>query len=174
MVYSVPNTFVAGNVIVAADMNTNFTGLSSQLSRLTLMHSGSGTTTSSSEEEFDTHTFSTNDFATTDGIVVFIEATPASSATNIAKVRVADSAATAEATVLETITNGKKKLTTLYVSQNEITNTKAFLGKTDVEITEAALNDADWITTNFTISLRGSVSSGTMHFNWWVYKRDTE
>ncbi|MBI2136571.1 hypothetical protein HYU06_05875 [Candidatus Woesearchaeota archaeon] len=148
----------------------------------TLIHAGRGTTTSATEVELDTKTVAANDFAVGDKIIVEVHAydtnvDPGITAaylscrindgTNTFTLNSSGSSNTKKIWYLRySFTNPSNYATTLLIS-SLISYVNTSTGNEDIKTMIA-----NWITSAFTISLRGRTSTGsdTLYFNWKVYR----
>ena len=148
---------------------------------LILLHSGTGTTTATSETELDTHTFSTDDFTAEDECYVEIIFRDNSGVGDgVVKINCEDSDSNVSTSDLCTATGAGCAFS--HINQDEATNTslhaQTIKGATGdaltISINALALGDTAVITTAWTINLRGSVgTSGSLYWKWKVYKKDT-
>ena len=187
--YTITNTFTNGTTADADEVNTNFTETATAINDRAplkkLMHSGSGTTTAidvGNEEELDTHTFSVNDFATTDAIRVVIQIYDASTGgVGGLKIRLDDSGAPATTNNILDAQAFNTFIGHFIQKSNDNTDIMSNVcrisagGVVSNTAKEYGLTDANVIATAFTISLRGYVhTGGSLYWRWWVYKIDHE
>lgn len=147
-------------------------GGSSDIDKIT---GGNGSTTATSIQELDTYTFSASDLAATDVLIVHILGVKDSGANNGEfQLRIADGTNTTTTPVSTTASNVMAKL---MVWQNPSTSESSIAGFSgssggfnewiDVRNTQIA----NWITSAWTISLRGrAISSNTWTWNWGVFR----
>jgi len=158
--------------LTSADLNDTI-----ENPKIKLMHTSVGTTTSTLDTELDTHTFSANNFANGDIIYVEFAVLNAneSTATHEMIVRVYDGTNTADLTCTQS-GQGHHSYYTVRI-YNISTNTKLLAQGCNLEQgTAVSINAttmiASWIQSAFTISFRGKTSTGTLTYNWSVWKMD--
>jgi len=140
---------------------------------MVLMHAGSGSVVGGTEAEIDTFTMTAADFTANDALHVVILGDGTSGEARVL-LRVADGTGTADSTTsFDDITVPYN----LHIMQSPESND--FLKGGGYFVASTNINDgqilnegmaANWITTAFTVSIRGDGNSGTGHWRWWVYK----
>jgi len=155
-----------------------------QLGSMELMHYGTNSFTDEGEADLDTHTMSVNDFAAGDMLIVHVMMesvdTGVDTSVDIITADATFSTGNAYAGI------GDEGFRELRVCQGLASNSSLmshdkFFGTAAVietpsvyhfeKVDKTAVTTANWITTAFTVTLRGVLNAtGTGHFRWWVYR----
>lgn len=148
-----------------------------------LMHHGdvSKLVNGGTEAELDTHTFSANDFATTDECFIKIHVQETEASARTFKIRFTDGTTTVD-TSYSLGGTGQQEITGWFsiATITSVGNKNAHCGSlisdyydgtehaTMLPTSTTTMTEANWITTAWTISIR-STSAG-LYWKWWIYK----
>lgn len=187
--FSVTHDFSGGTTAVASQVNTNFDDVETEInnncrSRFVLLHSGTVTSTSTSEETMDTHDLGVNDLSADDELFIYVLVDDHSSGGTGTECSIDITDSTETKTIGAVGTKKVRSLSTISLFQLPEDNTDMHSHiirahtTGNVTTTNTGLgfnNDANMITTALTIDLRGYVETGgTMYASWWIYRRDHE
>ncbi len=181
------STSAHGYVPKATGSTTNFLradgtyAAPSATSDIKKMHSARGSTTSSTEVEILTKTFAANDFAVTDTMMYVLQINKSEAANNCSiKLRVADGTNTFTSAQLDALEHiflncfflqNAEATTNLIVESHGVVGTTASWSTAQKAGWEEATMIANWLSSAFTISIRGLANAaGTMYVDWKVYK----
>lgn len=142
------------------------------------------TALSTTEIEILTKTWTANDFAANDLMIIFLQIIGTSGVATVPRIRVADGTNTFDAATMghagATPAAGANYI--VFIAQGQDANTSLRISYFQLHdyttLTSSALNAqqntmiASWFASAFTISLRASVGAGTPthYFKWWIYK----